>query len=110
MMGFSSYDDSNVFQWLKLVSIGGSCSEPFSHLHWTHKCVLGPDGKLKPEEWKHHHENHLCMICGKANHRTATCPAATRGHAAILEEPQETPDTAPEEQGTEGPPESGQVN
>src|SRR5258707_2675472 len=33
MMGFSSYDDSDVFQWLKLVSIGGSCSEPFSRLH-----------------------------------------------------------------------------
>src|SRR6266481_9000165 len=32
MMGFSSCDDSNVFQWLKLVSIGGSCSEPFSRL------------------------------------------------------------------------------
>jgi len=34
MMGFSSCDNSDVFQWPKLVSIGGSCSEPFSHLHW----------------------------------------------------------------------------
>src|SRR6266436_4685881 len=33
MMGFSSCDDSDVFQWPKLVSIGGSCSEPFSCLH-----------------------------------------------------------------------------
>src|SRR5258708_40100134 len=33
MMGFSSCDDSDVFQWLKIVSIGRSCSEPFSHLH-----------------------------------------------------------------------------
>src|SRR5260221_9871271 len=32
MMGFSSCDNSDVFQWLKLVSIGGSCSEPFSCL------------------------------------------------------------------------------
>src|SRR5260221_13344489 len=33
MMGFSSCDNSDIFQWLKLVSIGGSCSEPFSRLH-----------------------------------------------------------------------------
>src|SRR5258707_708036 len=32
-MGFSSCDDSDVFQWPKLVSIGRSYSEPFSHLH-----------------------------------------------------------------------------
>ena len=32
MMGFSSCNNSDVFQWPKLVSIGGSCSEPFSHL------------------------------------------------------------------------------
>src|SRR5258707_2627225 len=36
MMGFSSCDNSDVFQWLKLVSIGRSCSEPFSHLQ--HAC------------------------------------------------------------------------
>ncbi len=76
----------------------------------AHECVLGPDSKLKLEEWKHHCENHLCMICSKANHGTAMCPAATRGHAAILEELQETPDRALEEQGTKDPPESGQVN
>src|SRR5258708_37431261 len=35
MMGFSSCDNSDIFQWLKLVSIGGSCSEPFSHLQCT---------------------------------------------------------------------------
>src|SRR6266436_4733513 len=33
MMRFSSCDNSNVCQWPKLVSIGGSCSEPFSCLH-----------------------------------------------------------------------------
>src|SRR6266436_3692721 len=33
MMGFSSCDDSDVFQRPKLVSIGGSYSEPFSRLH-----------------------------------------------------------------------------
>jgi len=32
MMGFLSCNNSNIFQWPKLVSIGGSCSEPFSHL------------------------------------------------------------------------------
>src|SRR5258708_514962 len=40
MMGFSSCDNSDVFQWLKLVSIGGSCSEPFSCLHWSHCGLL----------------------------------------------------------------------
>src|SRR5258708_26810622 len=35
MMGFSSCDDSDVFQRPKLVSIGGSYSEPFSHLQWS---------------------------------------------------------------------------
>ena len=35
MMGFSSCNNSDVFQWPKLVSIGRSCSEPFSRLQWT---------------------------------------------------------------------------
>src|SRR5258708_2078044 len=32
MMGFSSCNNSDVFQWPKLVSVGRSCSEPFSCL------------------------------------------------------------------------------
>ena len=32
-MGFPSCDNSDVFQWPKLVSIGGICIEPFSCLH-----------------------------------------------------------------------------
>src|SRR5258708_34795261 len=38
MMGFSSCDNSNVFQSLKLVSIGRACSEPFSHLQHMPCC------------------------------------------------------------------------
>src|SRR5260370_29095604 len=46
MMGFSSYNDSDVFQWLKLVSIGGSCSEPFSCLHIGLAFSCGPSHSI----------------------------------------------------------------
>src|SRR6266446_2030214 len=29
----------------------------------------GPDSKLKPEERKHRHENNLCVICGRGDHK-----------------------------------------
>src|SRR5258708_25625390 len=45
----------------------------------TNDCVLGPDGKLKLEEWKCCKENNLCMMCRKPGHTTPTCPATTRG-------------------------------
>src|SRR5260221_4473686 len=41
-MGFSSCDNSDIFQWPKLVSIGGSCSEPFSCLHIGLAFSCGP--------------------------------------------------------------------
>src|SRR5260370_25456994 len=59
--------------------------------------ILGPDGKLKPEEHKRHQENNLCMMCGKPGHATSTCPAATRGRAANLQELLDTPNTVQEE-------------
>src|SRR5258708_27253665 len=59
--------------------------------------ILGPDGKLKPEEHKHCRENNLCMMCGKPGHATPACPAAMRGRAANLQEPPDMPNTAQEE-------------
>src|SRR5260221_10166171 len=59
--------------------------------------ILGPDGKLKPEERKRCRENNLCMMCGKPGHATPACPAAMRGRAANLQEPPDMPNTAQEE-------------
>src|SRR5258708_1322 len=59
--------------------------------------ILGPDSKLKPEEHKCRQENNLCMMCRKPGHATSACPAATRGRAANLQEPQDMPNTAQEE-------------
>ena len=59
--------------------------------------ILGPDGKLKPEECKHHRENNLCMMCRKPRHTMSASPAAMRGRVANLQEPQDMPNTAQEE-------------
>src|SRR5258708_26759605 len=53
----------------------------------VNKQILGPDGKLKPEEHKRHRENNLCMMCGKPGHTTPACPTAMRGRVANLQEP-----------------------
>src|SRR5258708_38974016 len=39
MMGFLTCNNSNIFQGLKLVSIGGICIEPFSRLHRANKGI-----------------------------------------------------------------------
>lgn len=48
--------------------------------------VLGPDGKLKPEERKRRMDNKLCLRCGEAGHVVSDCPrvskAKPKGHAA----------------------------
>ncbi|KIO03793.1 hypothetical protein M404DRAFT_144805 [Pisolithus tinctorius Marx 270] len=38
---------------------------------------LGKDGKLTPEECKHHIEGNLCMFCGGPGHFTEKCPKKT---------------------------------
>src|SRR5258705_12528733 len=63
----------------------------------TNDHVLGPDGKLKLEEWKHHKENNLCMMCGKLGHTMPTCPVAMRGQAVNLQEQLDMPNTVQEE-------------
>src|SRR5258708_9671660 len=76
----------------------------------VNECILGPDGKLKLEECKHHQENNLCMMCGKPGHTMSACPTATRGQAANLQEPLDTPNTVQEESEAEEPSEPNQVN
>src|SRR5258708_21888824 len=76
----------------------------------TNDCVLGPDGKLQPEEWKRCKENNLCMMCRKLGHTMPTCPAAMRGQAVNLQEQPDMPNTAQEEQEAEEPSEPNQVN
>src|SRR5260221_10956977 len=76
----------------------------------VNECILGPDGKLKLEECKRRRENNLCMMCRKPGHAMSTCPAATRGRAANLQEPQDMPNTVQEEQEAEEPSEPNQVN
>src|SRR5258708_1556911 len=63
----------------------------------TNNHVLGPDGKLKLEEWKRCKENNLCMMCGKPGHTMPACPVATRGQAVNLQEQPDMPNTAQEE-------------
>ena len=63
----------------------------------TNDHMLGPDGKLKPEEQKRCKENNLCMMCGKLGHTTPTCPVAMRGRAVNLQEQLDMPNTAQEE-------------
>jgi len=50
-----------------------------------HDRVLGPDGKLKPEEANRRRENNLCLMCGKADHKITACPSATRVRASMLQ-------------------------
>src|SRR5258708_23937713 len=58
-------------------SRGPNTSKPPST--WTNDCMLGPDGKLKPEEQKHCKENNLCMMCRNPGHTIPPCPVAMSG-------------------------------
>src|SRR5260221_1096972 len=55
-----------------------------------------PDGKLKPEERKHCHENNLCVICSRGDHKVVACTVYTKGRASHLrmEEVQTLPKAA----------------
>ena len=57
--------------------------------------LLGPDGKLKPEERQRRMDNNLCLHCGKPGHMVNNCPvtskAKPKGHAATVAP---TPSTA----------------
>src|SRR5258708_31963148 len=43
----------------------------------VNKRILGPDGKLKPEECKCHRENNHCMMSRKTAQTTTTCTTTT---------------------------------
>jgi hypothetical protein len=50
--------------------------------------ILGPDGKLLPEEKERRKKNDLCMICGSKNHFADKCDhqkETTKAHANELE-------------------------
>jgi hypothetical protein len=40
--------------------------------------LLGPDGKLTPEERKRRLDNKLCLRCGKIGHMVSDCPQSTK--------------------------------
>ena len=40
--------------------------------------LLGPDGKLKPEERQRRMDNKLCLRCGKPGHTVNDCPVAAK--------------------------------
>lgn len=53
--------------------------------------LLGPDGKLKPEERQRRMDNNLCLRCGKPGHTVNNCPvtskAKPKGRAATVATP-----------------------
>ena len=40
--------------------------------------LLGPDGKLKPEERQRRMDNNLCLRCGKTGHMVNDCPVSSK--------------------------------
>jgi len=60
--------------------------------------LLGPDGKLTPEEHKCRLDNKLCLHCGKLGHMVSDCPQClkpkVKAHAATVSTPTAAP-TAP---------------
>lgn len=63
--------------------------------------VLGPDGKLLPEEKERRKKNDLCLVCGSEGHFSDKCPhrkAPAKARAADLEpitdEDEEAPGSA----------------
>ena len=54
--------------------------------------ILGPDGKLLPEERERRRKNNLCMICGSDKHFVDKCPSnkdKAQGRSAHLDDVQE---------------------
>src|SRR5258708_11312304 len=76
---------------LKTLTSGGG-QQPNCTNDKTHS----PDGKLKPEERKHHHKNNLCAICSRGDHKVVVCTMYAKGRASHLrtEETQTPPEAA----------------
>ncbi|KAI0996629.1 hypothetical protein K3495_g11554 [Podosphaera aphanis] len=45
--------------------------------------ILGPDGRLTPQERQRRFDLQLCIRCGKPGHQAATCPKSLRDNAII---------------------------
>jgi len=59
--------------------------------------VLGPDGKLLPEEKERWKQNDLCMVCGDKGHFADKCPQrkeAAQAHAVTLDDIEESSDSS----------------
>ena len=57
--------------------------------------LLGPDGKLTPEECKRRLDNKLCLRCGKTGHMVSDCPQSTKPKAKARAATTATPTTTP---------------
>jgi len=59
--------------------------------------VLGPDGKLLPEEKERRKQNDLCMVCGDKGHFADKClqhKEAAQAHAVTLDDIEESEDSS----------------
>jgi hypothetical protein len=60
--------------------------------------LLGPDGKLKPEERKRRMDQNLCLRCGGSGHTVQNCPQTSKvkstGRAATVASSSSAPATA----------------
>ena len=64
----------------KPASSAASASSSYSAVKTnTVSDLLGPDGKLKPEERKRRMDNMLCLRCGEAGHTVSNCPHVAKG-------------------------------
>lgn len=77
-------------------SASSSSAPPFKSKKPDLSKILGPDGKLLPEEKERRRKNDLCMICGSKNHFADKCPSnkdKSQARAAHLEELDEEPES-----------------
>src|SRR5260370_40963035 len=83
MMGFSSCDNSDVFQWPKLVSIGRSCSEPFSHLQQLSNKLCISDANHTLSSLSAHSDTHFSHSHTSLGLQQRNTSLIKKGHRSI---------------------------